>query len=428
MSWVTIIWSMVASACLTRAGRFWLAAAICFLLVLETRAAQSSFRADPSFLIDTWETEDGLPENSATAMVQTSDGYLWFGTFNGLVRFDGVKFTVFNPANTPELPSAGIVNLHLDQGGRLWISTLGGLVAFEGKQWRAFGTNEGWAGNFVRTFAERASGDLLMTTFDGHVLEFVNGRFAPLPAPPGTPGQGYFAHGDEAGQWWVVQNRFVGHWDGQRRIETVRLQELVADAIRCGTAPDGSLLLVVRQELRRYRRGAEVSRAPLAELPGAIWSVFEDSRTNVWIVTYDQGLCRVRSDCRQEVTDWRLNTPLSRMVLRIRHGSKPGWRESAATGKTPRTCGSLDFMNCSRATTCSGSARPTMTGYGTRPAPAWRSPCNRSSGKPPGSGSLSPWSSSALEPPRFRGGFAPACGARSNVNRRPTPSATWPGA
>jgi len=78
---------MIASACLTRAGRFWLAAAIRFLLVLETRAAQSSFRADPSFLIDTWETEDGLPENSATAMVQTSDGYLWFGTFNGLVRF-----------------------------------------------------------------------------------------------------------------------------------------------------------------------------------------------------------------------------------------------------------------------------------------------------------------------------------------------------
>src|SRR6266704_6161233 len=88
------------------------------LVPLATFAARPTFQADPDYLIDTWETEDGLPENSATAMVQTPDGYLWFGTFNGLVRFDGVKFKVFNPANTPQLPSAGIVNLHLDRNGR----------------------------------------------------------------------------------------------------------------------------------------------------------------------------------------------------------------------------------------------------------------------------------------------------------------------
>src|SRR6266702_6558358 len=82
-------------------------------------AARLTFTADPTYLIDTWETDDGLPENSATAMVQTRDGYLWFGTFNGLVRFDGLKFTVFDPGNTPQLPSAGIVNLHLDRSGWL---------------------------------------------------------------------------------------------------------------------------------------------------------------------------------------------------------------------------------------------------------------------------------------------------------------------
>src|SRR5689334_1886735 len=58
--------------------------------------------ADSSYLIKTWETADGLPENSATSITQTPDGYLWFGTFKGLVRFNGVEFKVFNPANTPE--------------------------------------------------------------------------------------------------------------------------------------------------------------------------------------------------------------------------------------------------------------------------------------------------------------------------------------
>ena len=312
MSWVTILLSLVASA-----GRMWTrmqllvwsrrgrarinlacgwAAAICCLLAIDTHAGKTTFRSDPDYLIDTWETEDGLPENSATAMVQTADGYLWFGTFNGLVRFDGVKFTVFNPANTPGLPSAAIVNLHLDHTGRMWVSTDRGLVAQEGKNWRSFGTNEGWAGDYVRTFAERANGDLLMTTFDGHVLELVNGRLSELPAPPGEPGKGYFSHADETGHWWVAQNRFVGRWDSQRWVEIAHLEEPVAEAAACGTAPDGSMLLVMRKELRRYRRGVEVPRVPLADFPGGIWSISEDSGGSVWISTFDLGLCRVQPD------------------------------------------------------------------------------------------------------------------------------------
>lgn len=100
-------------------------------LAPDAFGARSSYRTDPTYLIDTWETEDGLPENSATAMAQTPDGYPWFGTWNGLTRFDGVNFKVFNPANTPQLPSAGIVNLHFDQSGQLWVSTLKGLVVRE---------------------------------------------------------------------------------------------------------------------------------------------------------------------------------------------------------------------------------------------------------------------------------------------------------
>ena len=97
-------------------------------------AARPTFRGDSDYLIDTWETEDGLPENSATAMVQAPDGYLWFGTFNGLVRFDGVKFAVLDPANTPALPSPGIANLYRDKAGRVWVSTLSGLATREGER------------------------------------------------------------------------------------------------------------------------------------------------------------------------------------------------------------------------------------------------------------------------------------------------------
>ena len=46
------------------------------------------------------QTEDGLPQNSVTALVQTRDGYLWVGTFNGLARFDGLRLTVFDATQT----------------------------------------------------------------------------------------------------------------------------------------------------------------------------------------------------------------------------------------------------------------------------------------------------------------------------------------
>ena len=68
---------------------------------------------------ETWQTENGLPQNHGTAIVQTPDGYLWFSTYNGLVRFDGVRFTIFNTANSPGLASSRITSLHADSDGIL---------------------------------------------------------------------------------------------------------------------------------------------------------------------------------------------------------------------------------------------------------------------------------------------------------------------
>ncbi len=53
------------------------------------------------FRFDHWTTEHGLPQNGINAITQTRDGYLWLATNDGLVRFDGVRFTVFNHGNTP---------------------------------------------------------------------------------------------------------------------------------------------------------------------------------------------------------------------------------------------------------------------------------------------------------------------------------------
>lgn len=64
----------------------------CLLAPLITATAQYRF--------DSWTTENGLPQNSVYSIIQTQDGYLWLTTLDGLARFDGVKFTVFNKANS----------------------------------------------------------------------------------------------------------------------------------------------------------------------------------------------------------------------------------------------------------------------------------------------------------------------------------------
>jgi len=284
--------------------------------------AHQTVLTDPTYLIDTWEIEDGLPENSATAMVQTPDAYLWFGTFNGLVRFDGVKFTVFDAANTPQLPSASIVNLHCDRSGRLWVSTSRGLAVREGGQWRTLGTNDGWPSDYVRTFSERGNGDLLITTFHGQVFEFVGGRLTELPTPPGKSGLGYLGCVDDAGHWWVAQHQFIGSWDGQRWRQTVASTATNAARIGCTTARDGGVWLLMEKDLRKYRQGVEVSRVQLPEVPEAFWSMSEDSRGNVWICT-DHGVCQISPDGRMRrwTTTNGLVSSSTRFVFDDREGN-----------------------------------------------------------------------------------------------------------
>src|SRR5258708_25804907 len=84
--------------------------------------------------------EDGLPQNKIQAIAQTPDGYLWVGTSEGLARYDGVRFTVFDRSNTPALQDDSILALTTARDGSLWIGTEGGgLLHYQTGSFRAFG-------------------------------------------------------------------------------------------------------------------------------------------------------------------------------------------------------------------------------------------------------------------------------------------------
>ncbi|MFN2390695.1 MAG: two-component regulator propeller domain-containing protein [Pyrinomonadaceae bacterium] len=82
----------------------------------------------PQYRFENWSTEQGLPYKTVRGVLQTSDGYLWAATSDGLARFDGVRFTVFNTANSPGLKTNRLDNLAETLDGSLWLSGEEGLL------------------------------------------------------------------------------------------------------------------------------------------------------------------------------------------------------------------------------------------------------------------------------------------------------------
>ena len=90
-------------------------ALLCFFIPSPVAQAQYRF--------DNWTTDNGLPQNSVYAITQTRDGYIWLTTSDGLVRFDGVRFTVFDQSNTRGITSNRLTDLYEDPEGTLWIGS-----------------------------------------------------------------------------------------------------------------------------------------------------------------------------------------------------------------------------------------------------------------------------------------------------------------
>ncbi len=80
------------------------------------------------FLLKSWNSDNGLPQNSVNDIAQTKDGYLWFATFDGLVRFNGSQFVVYNQSNIKLLKTNRISALSIDSSGGLWVGTESGQI------------------------------------------------------------------------------------------------------------------------------------------------------------------------------------------------------------------------------------------------------------------------------------------------------------
>jgi len=318
-----------------RAFAAWLAPAAFVISTLPCAAAQAD--AFSGYTRHVWQASDGLPEQTVQAFAQTRDGYLWIGTSGGLVRFDGVHFTVFDRQNTPALHENSVFCLMVSRDGALWIGTEGGGIArmIDGR-FQSWTTKEGLSSDFVRTLFQDASGILWAGTDNG-LMQFRQGRFVRVDGTAAIPQLSvHIIFQDRAGRLWAGGYRLaciehmtarmysLGAGFGQNMVKSITqtrdgtmwvgtvagLESMtpgqdgfrpvngIASTVRTlRQTGDGVLWIgTIGQGVFQLRDGKSTHILAPAALPSnTVLSFFEDSEHNFWIGTQTGMLRLTRS-------------------------------------------------------------------------------------------------------------------------------------
>jgi signal transduction histidine kinase/ActR/RegA family two-component response regulator len=272
-----------------------------FAILLLFLTFTQGYSLDPQISLsdyryDTWTSENGFPGTTVQSIVQTQDGYLWFGTVEGLVKFDGVHFTVFDKAEL-STSTANILFLREDSRGALWIGTRGGgVVRYQNGKFQTFTTQNGLANDMVWYIQELRNGDLWFSTEKG-INIYHEGKFSLLA----TEFRNEFV-------WSIFQDSHRNIWLGsdenglleiknEKEIAYKHSDGLAGDGVFCiAEDKDGALWVGTRTGLSRYKDGKFTNFTTRNGLSSnQIYSLLIDRDGVLWIGTYDGGINRYRN-------------------------------------------------------------------------------------------------------------------------------------
>ncbi len=166
-----------------------LSAAVCIGLAHPAPVCGGATDLTGEFAIEIWTTDNGMPHNSVTALLQTRQGYIWASTYNGIAQFDGDRFKVFDASNTKGLEDSRITALYEDAQGVIWIGHDRGEVTrcVEG-QFAPVVLGKLWGNATVIAFGNDEHGDLWVLNLAGEALRVRDSlRLKPLPQMAAEP-------------------------------------------------------------------------------------------------------------------------------------------------------------------------------------------------------------------------------------------------
>jgi ligand-binding sensor domain-containing protein len=283
------------------------------LLLLALLLPGGAFALDPSkaltqFGLDVWQLKQGLPQSTVSAIAQTRDGYLWVGTQEGLARFDGVRFTVFDRKNTPALENHNILALLEDRRGALWIGTFGaGLKRLQGGVWKSYGPADGLSEEIISAIAEDRDGSLWIGTFSRGVNRLEKGRFTSLTTKNGLSSDEIRAiYPDRDGSLWIgTRGGGINRLKEGRVTAWTTREGLPNDQVTsvCGDG-QGGVWVGTRGGLARISEGRVTVPIPTQNLGSdAVISLYSDRGGTLWIGTVGGGLARYESGRASSLTE-----------------------------------------------------------------------------------------------------------------------------
>jgi signal transduction histidine kinase/ligand-binding sensor domain-containing protein len=249
----------------------------------------------PDYVLSAWGNENGLKPGDVFAVAQDVDGYLWLGTPNGLIRFDGSRFTPWT-ALSPEnpLPSGPVHAIVGSADGSLWVGIGGGagvVRVYQGKVYQHAKSDGAPPG--ANAMIQDRQGTIWVGTRSG-VFRFANSRWTVMGKAQGYSGAEAFSlYEDRAGRVWFGTASGVYRRNGEM-LELVdagatNVQSLTEDATGAIWVTDS------RDIVRKLSTHAAPQHEREIRLPAGAWRLLRDSHNQIWIAAFGGGLLRVRS-------------------------------------------------------------------------------------------------------------------------------------
>lgn len=248
------------------------------------------------YTFDTWETGKTPLEGGIRSILQTKDGYLWVGTQEGLYRFDGDDFAVFNSRNRPEMKSSSVFAPGEDREGVLWIATRDGLLQYKENAFQRYTAKDGLNSNSLLSLCVDEKGDLWVGSSGGGLTRLSGGVFAPYTD------KGELRFGTI---WSILNAKDSSLWIGTASAGVFRIKNgketnytvkngLLSNVIRsiC-EGRDGCIWIGTQSGVNRFKGGRMTSLTTRDGLSNeVVMQLFEDSQGSLWIGTGGGGINR----------------------------------------------------------------------------------------------------------------------------------------
>ena len=258
-----------------------LAGLVGLLLMLPGRG----FALDPAkdrkqYNCRTWNRLAGLPATSINAITQTRDGYLWFGTAAGLLRFDGTEFKALDLHSVAELRTSYVTSLASARSGGLWV----------GLEHSAFGYYDG------QSFSFRGSNVMALDVQS--LMESRNGTL------------------------WLAAQQLAGHLNSSGQLETIlpsgAFTNTTANTACVYEDREGRVWIGTLNQGAFYWQDGKITKLPAPELESkTVLCITEDLAGQIWIGTGDGLFCYDASLKRREIPPLQSRV---RALLVDRHG------------------------------------------------------------------------------------------------------------